>query len=185
MKPHVPWRLVPLLADASKLPNLKELLQSSGDKDTWAWDLVSWILSSKVLTIHSAGKSETSLFGEGTYLTSDLSLALIYSPHGHGWQRSLLGPILSCVAVCEVIDHPDVKCQTKKKEDEIDHFIFFEPEVVAYTLKICFSLCSNVNSFFPLKQGFKPALLGFQPLVYGHDNPVSAAAAHNSLLLQL
>uniref|UniRef100_A0A5F9D2Q0 Poly(ADP-ribose) polymerase family member 16 n=1 Tax=Oryctolagus cuniculus TaxID=9986 RepID=A0A5F9D2Q0_RABIT len=63
----------------------------------------------------------TSLFGEGTYLTSDLSLALIYSPHGHGWQRSLLGPILSCVAVCEVIDHPDVKCQTKKKDSkEID-----------------------------------------------------------------
>ncbi|XP_040825051.1 protein mono-ADP-ribosyltransferase PARP16 isoform X3 [Ochotona curzoniae] len=63
----------------------------------------------------------TSLFGEGTYLTSDLSLALIYSPHGHGWQRSLLGPILSCVAVCEVIDHPDVKCQTKKKDTkEID-----------------------------------------------------------------
>ncbi|XP_057578853.1 protein mono-ADP-ribosyltransferase PARP16 isoform X5 [Hippopotamus amphibius kiboko] len=63
----------------------------------------------------------TSLFGEGTYLTSDLSLALIYSPHGHGWQRSLLGPILSCVAMCEVIDHPDVKCQTKKKDSkEID-----------------------------------------------------------------
>uniref|UniRef100_F7ARA2 Poly(ADP-ribose) polymerase family member 16 n=1 Tax=Equus caballus TaxID=9796 RepID=F7ARA2_HORSE len=60
----------------------------------------------------------TSLFGEGTYLTSDLSLALIYSPHGHGWQRSLLGPILSCVAVCEVIDHPDVKCQTKKKDSK-------------------------------------------------------------------
>ncbi|XP_046930896.1 protein mono-ADP-ribosyltransferase PARP16 isoform X1 [Lynx rufus] len=179
-----------LLADASKLPNLKELLQSSGDKDKRARDLVSWILSSKVLTIHSAGKSEfekiqkltgaphtpvpvpdflfeieysnpanakfyetkgerdliyafhgsrlenfhsiihnglhchlnkTSLFGEGTYLTSDLSLALIYSPHGLGWQRSLLGPILSCVAVCEVIDHPDVKCQMKKKDSkEID-----------------------------------------------------------------
>ncbi|XP_019502904.1 PREDICTED: mono [ADP-ribose] polymerase PARP16 isoform X5 [Hipposideros armiger] len=62
--------------------------------------------------------NKTSLFGEGTYLTSDLSLALIYSPHGHGWQRSLLGPILSCVAVCEVIDHPDVKCQTKKKDSK-------------------------------------------------------------------
>ncbi|XP_017368525.1 protein mono-ADP-ribosyltransferase PARP16 isoform X4 [Cebus imitator] len=62
--------------------------------------------------------NKTSLFGEGTYLTSDLSLALIYSPHGHGWQHSLLGPILSCVAVCEVIDHPDVKCQTKKKDSK-------------------------------------------------------------------
>ncbi|XP_013928674.1 PREDICTED: mono [ADP-ribose] polymerase PARP16 [Thamnophis sirtalis] len=63
----------------------------------------------------------TSLFGEGTYLTSDLSLALLYSPHSLGWQRSAMGPILSCVAVCEVIDHPDVKCQVKKKDSkEID-----------------------------------------------------------------
>uniref|UniRef100_H9G923 Poly [ADP-ribose] polymerase n=1 Tax=Anolis carolinensis TaxID=28377 RepID=H9G923_ANOCA len=59
--------------------------------------------------------NRTSLFGEGTYLTSDLSLALLYSPHGLGWQRSLMGPVLSCVAVCEIIDHPDVKCQVQKK----------------------------------------------------------------------
>ncbi|XP_061451517.1 protein mono-ADP-ribosyltransferase PARP16 isoform X2 [Rhineura floridana] len=65
--------------------------------------------------------NRTSLFGEGTYLTSDLSLALLYSPHGLGWQRSVMGPILSCVAVCEIIDHPDVKCQVKKKDSkEID-----------------------------------------------------------------
>ncbi|KAM8974843.1 protein mono-ADP-ribosyltransferase PARP16 [Pelodytes ibericus] len=65
--------------------------------------------------------NKTSLFGEGTYLTSDLSLALLYSPHGHGWSHSILGPALSCVAVCEVIDHPDVKCQAKKKDScEID-----------------------------------------------------------------
>ncbi|XP_033023297.1 protein mono-ADP-ribosyltransferase PARP16 [Lacerta agilis] len=65
--------------------------------------------------------NRTSLFGEGTYLTSDLSLALLYSPHGLGWQQSLMGPILSCVAVCEIIDHPDVKCQVKKKDSkEID-----------------------------------------------------------------
>ncbi|XP_018418133.1 PREDICTED: mono [ADP-ribose] polymerase PARP16 isoform X2 [Nanorana parkeri] len=60
--------------------------------------------------------NKTSLFGEGTYLTSDLSLALLYSPHGQGWAHSLLGPVLSCVAVCEMIDHPDVKCQIKKKD---------------------------------------------------------------------
>ncbi|XP_066449002.1 protein mono-ADP-ribosyltransferase PARP16 [Eleutherodactylus coqui] len=65
--------------------------------------------------------NKTSLFGEGTYLTSDLSLALLYSPHGHGWPCSILGPILSCVAMCEVIDHPDVKCQVRKKDSfEID-----------------------------------------------------------------
>ncbi|XP_053573551.1 protein mono-ADP-ribosyltransferase PARP16 isoform X2 [Bombina bombina] len=65
--------------------------------------------------------NKTSLFGEGTYLTSDLSIALLYSPHGQGWIHSLLGPALSCVAVCEMIDHPDVKCQAKKKDSsEID-----------------------------------------------------------------
>ncbi|XP_039629484.1 protein mono-ADP-ribosyltransferase PARP16 [Polypterus senegalus] len=65
--------------------------------------------------------NKTSLFGEGTYLSSDLSLALLYSPHGNGWQHSILGPLLSCVAVCEIIDHPDVKCQIKKKDsDSID-----------------------------------------------------------------
>ncbi|MBZ3871350.1 Mono [ADP-ribose] polymerase PARP16 [Sciurus carolinensis] len=47
-----------LLADASKLHNLKELLQSPGDEDQWVRDLVSWILSSEVLKIHSAGKAE-------------------------------------------------------------------------------------------------------------------------------
>ncbi|XP_016047717.1 protein mono-ADP-ribosyltransferase PARP16 isoform X2 [Erinaceus europaeus] len=175
-----------LLAVAGRLPNLKELLQWPEGQDRCAWDLVSWILSSKAVTVCSAAKAEfdkirkltgtahaaaptpdflfevqhsgpadaqfqearggrgllyafhgsrldnfhsilhnglhwhlskTALFGEGTYLTSDLSLALLYSPNGHGWQRSLLGPILSCVAVCEVIDHPDVKCQTKKKAE--------------------------------------------------------------------
>ncbi|XP_064785240.1 protein mono-ADP-ribosyltransferase PARP16-like isoform X1 [Oncorhynchus masou masou] len=62
--------------------------------------------------------NKTSLFGEGTYLTSDLSMAVLYSPHGNGWRDSLLGPLLSCVAVCEVIDHPDVKCQVKRKDSE-------------------------------------------------------------------
>ncbi|XP_069767958.1 protein mono-ADP-ribosyltransferase PARP16 isoform X2 [Narcine bancroftii] len=60
--------------------------------------------------------NKTSLFGEGTYLTSDLSLALLYSPNGNGWNRSILGSVLSCVAVCEIIDHPDVKCQVKGKD---------------------------------------------------------------------
>ncbi|OXB77650.1 UNVERIFIED_CONTAM: hypothetical protein H355_002959, partial [Colinus virginianus] len=74
-------------------------------------------LACKILGYVSA-LFQTSLFGEGTYLTSDLSLALLYSPHGLGWQRSMLGSVLSCVAVCEIIDHPDVKCQVKKKDSE-------------------------------------------------------------------
>lgn len=41
-----------------------------------------------------------------------------------------------------------------------------------------FSFCQH-HSFFPFKQGFKPAVLVFQPLVYGYDIPVPAAAAHS------
>ncbi|XP_077566667.1 protein mono-ADP-ribosyltransferase PARP16 [Stigmatopora nigra] len=62
--------------------------------------------------------NKNAVFGEGTYLTSDLSMALLYSPHSSGWQESLLGPQLSCVALCQVIDHPDVKCQVKRKDSE-------------------------------------------------------------------
>ncbi|XP_056455671.1 protein mono-ADP-ribosyltransferase PARP16 isoform X1 [Gadus chalcogrammus] len=65
--------------------------------------------------------NKTSMYGEGTYLTSDLSMAVLYSPHSSGWRESLLGPLLSCVALCEVIDHPDVKCQVKRKDsDSVD-----------------------------------------------------------------
>ncbi|KAM8891613.1 protein mono-ADP-ribosyltransferase PARP16 isoform 3-T3 [Spinachia spinachia] len=63
--------------------------------------------------------NKNSVFGEGTYLTSDLSMAVLYSPHSSGWRESLLGPELSCIAMCEVIDHPDVKCQVKKKDSEV------------------------------------------------------------------
>ncbi|XP_034032131.1 protein mono-ADP-ribosyltransferase PARP16 isoform X2 [Thalassophryne amazonica] len=63
--------------------------------------------------------NKNSVFGEGTYLTSDLSMAILYSPHSSGWQESVLGPMLSCVSLCEVIDHPDVKCQVKEKDSEI------------------------------------------------------------------
>uniref|UniRef100_A0A8D0GXP0 Poly [ADP-ribose] polymerase n=1 Tax=Sphenodon punctatus TaxID=8508 RepID=A0A8D0GXP0_SPHPU len=176
-----------LLSDTNALPSLNDLLNSAGETDKRVWDLLSWVLSSKISTIQSMRKKEyekiqeltgmsgvsvpapdflfevvycdqmnakfeetkgerellyafhgsrlenfhsilhnglhchlnrTSLFGEGTYLTSDLSLALLYSPHGLSWQQSVLGPILSCVAVCEIIDHPDVKCQVKKKDSE-------------------------------------------------------------------
>ncbi|XP_072258724.1 protein mono-ADP-ribosyltransferase PARP16 [Pyxicephalus adspersus] len=179
-----------LIAEATTLPSLQDVIQNRWKEDQKLLDLLNWILSEKLFTIKSLKKgkfeevqalpgfptlalptpdflfeieycekliakfqetrserdviyalhgsrlenfhsilhnglhchlNKTSLFGEGTYLTSDLSLALLYSPHGHGWSQSLLGPVLSCVAVCEMIDHPDVKCQIKKKDStEID-----------------------------------------------------------------
>ncbi|XP_064607887.1 protein mono-ADP-ribosyltransferase PARP16-like [Liolophura sinensis] len=58
--------------------------------------------------------NKTSLYGEGTYLSSELSVSLHYSPGGQGWDHSLLGDRLSCVAVCQMIDDTSVKCQLKE-----------------------------------------------------------------------
>lgn len=58
--------------------------------------------------------NKNGIFGEGTYLSSELSVSLHYSPSGFGWAKSQLGSQLSCVAVCEIIDDPSVKCQLKE-----------------------------------------------------------------------
>ncbi|XP_051176079.1 protein mono-ADP-ribosyltransferase PARP16 [Leptopilina boulardi] len=49
------------------------------------------------------------LFGNGIYLSSELGVSLPYSPVGYGWGGSLLGSKMSCVALCELINHPGVK----------------------------------------------------------------------------
>lgn len=61
--------------------------------------------------------NKNSLFGEGTYLSSELSVCMHYSPSGPGWPKSILGDRLSCTAVCQLIDHPDVKCQLRDVSD--------------------------------------------------------------------
>ncbi|XP_049964745.1 protein mono-ADP-ribosyltransferase PARP16 [Schistocerca serialis cubense] len=52
--------------------------------------------------------NKNSLFGSGIYLSTEMSMSLPYSPTGYGWGKSILGPSLSIVALCEAIDHPDV-----------------------------------------------------------------------------
>ncbi|KAK7486772.1 hypothetical protein BaRGS_00021919 [Batillaria attramentaria] len=61
--------------------------------------------------------NKMSLFGKGTYLSSELAVSLIYSPGGQGWRESQLGSNLGCVAVCEVIDDPSVKCSLREGSD--------------------------------------------------------------------
>lgn len=54
-------------------------------------------------------RSVTSKFGEGIYLSSDLTLSLNYSTSGVSWEKSLLGSSISCVAINQVINHQNVK----------------------------------------------------------------------------
>ena len=57
---------------------------------------------------------QVSLFGKGTYLSSELAVSIIYSPGGQGWPKSQIGSTLGCVAVCEMIDDTSVKCTIKE-----------------------------------------------------------------------
>ena len=41
---------------------------------------------------------------------------MMYSNYGQGWRNSAIGDKISCVAVCEILDHPDVKCTVKSKD---------------------------------------------------------------------
>lgn len=56
---------------------------------------------------------QNSLFGEGTYLSGELSVSMPYAPTGKSWEKSSLGDRLSVIAVAEIIDDPSVKCQVK------------------------------------------------------------------------
>ncbi len=48
------------------------------------------------------------------YLSEDLSVTMPYTTSGETWNHSILGEQLSCVAMCEVMDHPLVKCKLEK-----------------------------------------------------------------------
>lgn len=52
--------------------------------------------------------NKTSAYGEGTYLSTHMSVSINWSPAGSLWERSSLPPTVSCMAVCEVIRHPTI-----------------------------------------------------------------------------
>lgn len=59
--------------------------------------------------------TKVALYGEGIYLSSDYRVSLNYSPTGKNWTNSLLGDAMSCIAVCEIVDHPEaVRCSKKQ-----------------------------------------------------------------------
>ena len=58
--------------------------------------------------------NKRNLFGAGTYLSTDLGIALSFSKLGKSWPLSCLGRNMLCVLVCEVIKSEQVK-QGKEK----------------------------------------------------------------------
>jgi len=62
---------------------------------------------------------KTALFGDGIYLSSEMHVSLSFSPIGPGWKLSTCGQELSCIALCEFVDHPQhLKCHIKEQSHE-------------------------------------------------------------------
>jgi len=53
-------------------------------------------------------QKETSIFGIGIYLADDPNVAHSFKKAGLSWKKSMLGTRISCVAACEVLNHPEV-----------------------------------------------------------------------------
>lgn len=74
--------------------------------------------------------NKNSLFGEGLYLSTEMNVSLPYSRNGTGWNKSILGPTLAAVALCEYIDHPVsvIKCskEVKKKTDLPEKYVIVQ-----------------------------------------------------------
>eukprot|EP00047_Mylnosiga_fluctuans_P011059 m.19405 g.19405 ORF g.19405 m.19405 type:complete len:295 (+) comp3436_c0_seq2:136-1020(+) len=62
--------------------------------------------------------NKTSLYGEGTYLSTDSRVCSNFMKAAHGWQRSQLGHLVSVIVVCEVVHHPDVKFPSREIPDK-------------------------------------------------------------------
>eukprot|EP00040_Diaphanoeca_grandis_P000371 m.15237 g.15237 ORF g.15237 m.15237 type:complete len:390 (+) comp10492_c0_seq1:38-1207(+) len=64
--------------------------------------------------------NKTALYGEGTYFSSDLSVCMGFCAAGKSWDKSELGPRVTCVAVCDVVKHPDVTLPGGKIKHDFD-----------------------------------------------------------------
>ncbi len=68
----------------------------------------------KVCLIQVAfSQMKVALFGEGTYLSTDIGVCANFTKASRAWRSSTMGDSLSAVVVCEVVHHPDVKFPSK------------------------------------------------------------------------
>lgn len=98
---------------------------------------------------------KNALFGEGIYLSSELSVSLNFSPNGAAWGASKCGPILSCVAICEYIEHPEhlqchVKTDKKSKVPE-KYFVITNNEIVRVRYLLFFGNRSSTSNLLATK----------------------------------
>ncbi|XP_054159652.1 SKI family transcriptional corepressor 1 homolog-B-like [Oppia nitens] len=84
------------------------------------------------------------LYGSGTYITSRISVAIQFCPFVFGWNKSSLGKELSCLAVCQVIKHPDLMSQSSNGVPN-DYYVIQNDDLlhVSHVLVYCKNRIKN------------------------------------------
>ncbi|XP_055317706.1 protein mono-ADP-ribosyltransferase PARP16 [Sitodiplosis mosellana] len=111
---------------------------------------------------------KTALYGEGIYLSSELSVSLMFSSTNIGWENSRCGRRSSCLAICEFVNHPiHLKCHTKEKSNPNGvpdkYFVITNNEIVRVRYLIVYGSemkaarnsrlteCSNMSEYAMVK----------------------------------
>lgn len=116
LKPHFIFQVTEPTSRRSKIENFSNLKSLYGSFYAFHGSALenyhSILHNGLAISLNKRG-----LFGAGTYLSSKLLTCIEYSPFGSNvyasTRKGLLGRRLSCVALCEVIDHPDVQSKSR------------------------------------------------------------------------
>jgi poly[ADP-ribose] polymerase 16 len=77
---------------------------------------------SNMYTILSFGLQQhlnkTGLFGEGLYFSFELQVSALFSPVVSGWNKSKVGELVSCIALCEYIDDTNY-CKIRRGKEHL------------------------------------------------------------------
>ncbi|XP_075681389.1 poly(ADP-ribose) polymerase 16 [Dermatophagoides pteronyssinus] len=91
--------------------------------------------------------NKRNMLGIGTYFSSKLEVAILFSPFGlNNFKGSRLGKKLSCVAMCEIVDHPDI--EAKKKKDT--YYVVTNDELIRVAYLLLYSSDSSINNLHHL-----------------------------------
>lgn len=79
------------------------------------------------------------LYGEGTYLSTDMDVSLSFSPQGSAWNRShFLGEHYSCLALCEYVPSP-MYIRNNPKKIPIGYIILTNNEILRVRYLLIFT----------------------------------------------
>ncbi|CAK9299561.1 unnamed protein product [Gordionus sp. m RMFG-2023] len=118
--------------------------------------------------------SRDGLFGDGIYLSSELSMVLNYSRRGKSWEKSIMGPYISFVLVCEIYDNnsSDLKYSNDKSTPD-SYFIVKDCSLVKIKYVLIYrypdQYSESMSNLLPLRIApSQPHLISLRKMIKNH-----------------